>query len=174
MSATQLKTNIVNKTKPGVDKLIDSLIDFAKPMTAKQLFETTNKALISSRAMALIAMAKDTARKEEHAAAEASDEDIDVDDLLLLEEEELPSNDVNPQQDAAGYEPEKDEEDEDDEEDDPQYQFCAADIQKVRDAEFNFGAAYQVALSGMWKELSEEEKSGIAAKAKSQTVHHDV
>ncbi len=112
MSATQLKTNIVNKTKPGVDKLIDSLIDFAKPMTTKQLFETTNKALISSRAMALIAMAKDTARKEEHAAAEASDEDIDVDDLLLLEEEELPSNDVNPQQDAAGYEPEKDEEDE--------------------------------------------------------------
>ncbi|PBL03899.1 hypothetical protein ARMGADRAFT_1022457 [Armillaria gallica] len=51
--------------------------------------------------------------------------------------------------------------------------FCVEDIQKVCDTKFNFGAAYQIVLSWMWKKLSDEEKEDLALKAKSKTVHHD-
>ncbi|PBL04629.1 hypothetical protein ARMGADRAFT_1022994 [Armillaria gallica] len=38
------------KVKPSVDKLIASLMDFAKPITAKQLFEANNKSILMDSA----------------------------------------------------------------------------------------------------------------------------
>ncbi|KAK0433218.1 uncharacterized protein EV420DRAFT_1489357 [Desarmillaria tabescens] len=166
----------VLKLKPNLDKIIRSFMDFTKPTTAKQIFKGEHKAEISRRVVALVAAAK-----KEFPEDGSHDEEGDEEGIgngvkgVKVQAEDLPSDDVDEAHDEAEYDPSTTHSESDDDSDDENsaYTFCTADITRVCDGNFNLGTAYQVVLSCVWKELDEEERARIIAKAKSQMVHHD-
>ncbi|PBK64166.1 hypothetical protein ARMSODRAFT_1023333 [Armillaria solidipes] len=71
----------VSKSKPNLDKIIWSFMDFMKPITAKQNFEAEHKAEISHQAVVLVAAAK-KGDLQGDSFCNKEEEEVDVSDGL--------------------------------------------------------------------------------------------